>query len=236
MYTERTYRSWTDNDGMLSYVVKEDESDLFVTSETDLSGVISKHLIQIRKILTAFINAHPEFQSSLVPLDLKSDDETIALMLDSARSADVGPMAAVAGAVNEYIGKRIHEDLIIENGGDIYIRGNGEKTIGLFAGDRSPFSHKIGLKVQVRNKMGICTSSGTVGHSLSFGHADAVTIISQSCALADAVATSICNMVQTDADIEKALERAMSIKGIDACIIAINDKLGVLGDVEIVDL
>ena len=236
MYTERTYRSWAENDGILTYVVKEDESDLFITSEKDLNKEISRHLHQARSLLSSFIKEHPEFQSSLTPLELDCNDDFIGLMLETARLANVGPMAAVAGAVNEYIGNHIAADLIIENGGDIFIRGKGEKTIGLFAGNDSPFTHKIGLKVRVKEKLGICTSSGTVGHSLSFGKADAVTIISKSCALADAAATAICNMVKTDADIEKALERAMSIKGIEACLIAINDKIGVLGDVEIVDL
>ena len=236
MYTERTYRSWADSEGFLTYVVKEDESDLFVTSKTDLSREIHDHLLEARTTLSSFIKEHPEFQSSLSPLELQSDKGIISLMLESARLADVGPMAAVAGAVNEYIGQRVNGDIIIENGGDIYIRGKGEKIIGLFAGDKSPFTHKIGIKVQVKDVLGVCTSSGTVGHSLSFGHADAVTIVSRSCALADAVATSICNMVKSEADIEKALERSVSIKGVDACLIAINEKLGVLGDIEIVDL
>ena len=236
MYTERTYRSWADEKSGLTYVVKEDESDLFITSKTDLSRDIRKYLLEARCILNAFIEKHPGFQYSLTPLELQSDEGIISLMLESARLADVGPMAAVAGAVNEYIGKKVSEDIIIENGGDIYIRGKGERIIGLFAGDTSPFTHKIGIKVHVQDTLGICTSSGTVGHSLSFGHADAVTIVSKTCALADAVATSICNMVKSESDIEKTLERAMSIKGVDACLITINEKLGALGDVEIVDL
>ena len=108
---------------MITYVVKEDESDLFITSEKDLSKEIAGCLHRSRSILTSFIKAHPEFRSALTPLKLESDDDFIMLMLETAQLADVGPMAAVAGAVNEYIGNKIADDLIIENGGDIFIRG-----------------------------------------------------------------------------------------------------------------
>jgi hypothetical protein len=44
--------------------------------------------------------------------------------------------------------------------------------------------------------LGICTSSATVGPSVSFGTADAVTIFARDVALADAWATAICNEIR----------------------------------------
>jgi ApbE superfamily uncharacterized protein (UPF0280 family) len=84
--------------------------------------------------------------------------------------------------------------------------------------------------------MAVCTSSGTVGHSLSMGKADAVCIVSASCPVADAAATAVGNHVLTAADIHKAIEFGKKIKGVDGIIVIIKDKIGMWGDLEIVPL
>jgi len=107
--------------------------------------------------------------------------------------------------------------------------------VGIFAGPDSPFTGKIAVKLgPERFPIGICTSSGTIGHSLSFGKADAVTIVSPDTALADAAATRLGNMVKTRADIDKALELAPSIPAVEAVLILIKDKMGIWGNVEVV--
>jgi ApbE superfamily uncharacterized protein (UPF0280 family) len=148
-------------------------------------------------------------------------------------------MAAVAGAVAEQVGRDLlgHTDqVIVENGGDLFIRSREPITIGIFA-NQSPLSLRIGLRMDAGEQpMAVCTSSGTVGHSLSMGKADAVCIVSASCPLADAAATSVGNHIQTVADIHKAVEIGKNIKGVEGIIIIVKDKIGMWGDLEIVPL
>lgn len=148
-------------------------------------------------------------------------------------------MAAVAGAVAEEVGRAIarrSRDVIVENGGDIFIKSNSIRRIGIFAG-RSVLSSHLALEIRPeQTPLGICTSSGTVGHSLSYGSADAVVILSPSTPLADAVATATGNMVKEYIDMEKAVEFAMSIEGILGALIIKDDKLAAKGQLKIVPL
>ena len=147
-------------------------------------------------------------------------------------------MASVAGAIAQFVGVALRpfsDSVIVENGGDCYLDLIEETTVGIFAGPESPFTGKIAVKLGAqRFPTGICTSSGTIGHSLSFGKTDAVTVISPDAALADAAATRLGNMVKTRADINKALELASSIPSIEAVLILIKDKMGAWGNIEIV--
>ena len=102
----------------------------------------------------------------------------VKAMAVAAQKASVGPMAAVAGAIAEFVGKdllKFSEQVIVENGGDIFIRTDRKRTLGIYAGEDSPFTGKLAIEVDpCESGMGICTSSGTVSHSLSFGNADKV--------------------------------------------------------------
>jgi len=160
-------------------------------------------------------------------------------MLAAGSEAGIGPMAAVAGAIAEFVGNRLQvlsEELIIENGGDIFLKSRQERCVAVFAGD-SPLSGRVALKIAPSDRpSGICTSSGTVGHSLSFGRADAVCILSESPTLSDAAATAVGNVVKAKADISLGIERAQSIRGVQGVLIIIGDRLGLWGKMEIVRL
>jgi len=111
----------------------------------------------------------------------------------------IGASANVAGAIAEIIGRKflpLSEEIFIENGGDIFMNLKNEVKIGIYAG-KSPFSMKIGIKIKRENPAGIATSSGTVGHSFSYGDADAVTIISNSSAFSDGAATYFGNLIKS---------------------------------------
>ena len=82
----------------------------------------------------------------------------------------------------------------------------------------------------------ICTSSGTVGHSLSFGLADAVVILSKDACLADATATAVGNLVRTPEDIERALKKVQAIKGISGALIIAGKSMGAWGQIKLVKL
>jgi len=234
-YRERNYRNLIDNQSLVSFQIKTKESDLFIRASQELSYLAQSSLIEYRKQIGNYINHHPLFKTSLLPCPHdKEAPEIVSAMLHAAKLCRVGPMAAVAGAIAEYIGKALlnhSSEVIIENGGDIFLKSNQLRKISIFAG-KSPLSQKVILNVNSREfPMGICTSSGTVGPSLSFGNADAVTIISKSTSLADAAATAICNIVQNKADINRGLSYAQKIKGIIGVVIIKNDKIGFWGDV-----
>jgi len=160
-------------------------------------------------------------------------------MRQAAQKCGVGPMAAVAGAIAQYVGQdlsKLSREIIVENGGDIYIKSNKERIIGVYAGD-SPLSGKIGIRIKPEDcPLGVCTSSGKIGHSLSFGRADAVVIISKSAVLADAAATAIGNMVKKVEDIQRGVNTAKNIEGVSGVLVIMEDKLGAWGNIELVKL
>jgi ApbE superfamily uncharacterized protein (UPF0280 family) len=148
-------------------------------------------------------------------------------------------MAAVAGAIAEAVGRDLlafSREVIVENGGDIFLKVCKKRLVGVYAG-QSAFTRKVGLEILPRETpLGVCTSSGTIGHSLSLGSADAVVVLSPSAALADAAATALCNMVRTAADIPGVIEKARSIEGLRGGTIIVGDKMAVWGKVRIVPL
>ena len=148
-------------------------------------------------------------------------------------------MAAVAGALAERVGRALEPlsaEVIVENGGDIYLKVASPATVSLFAG-KSPLSHRVGLKIDPElTPLGVCTSSGTVGHSFSFGRADAACVLAPNAALADAAASALGNRVQQAGDIAAALEWAAALPDILGAVVIVGDKLGAWGRVELVPL
>jgi hypothetical protein len=147
-------------------------------------------------------------------------------------------MAAVAGAFAEFVGRdllKYSTEIIVENGGDIFLKTTKSRLVGVYAGEDSPLTGKVALKIEPADTpLGICTSSGTVGHSLSFGKSDAVIVLSPSAALADAAATAIGNLVKTETDIQKALDYARGVTGLVGAAVIINDKMGVWGKINLI--
>jgi ApbE superfamily uncharacterized protein (UPF0280 family) len=240
MYEERTYRNLVKTEDLVKFEVIVKETDLLVRAERDLSKETRESVLKYRQQIEAHIEANPEFQRSLVPLkEAPYASEIVREMIRTSRLAHVGPMAAVAGAMAESVSKdllKFSEEVIVENGGDIYLATSRERTIGIYAGD-SPLSFKIGIVIGPEDSpLGVCTSSGTVGYSLSFGKADAVCILSKSAALADAVATSVGNMVKEKKDIESGLERGREIEGVLGMLIILGEKMGVWGNVKLTRL
>ena len=187
-------------------------------------------ILKYRHQIEEYIKRHPEFGKSFTPLPGDRFAPPIVKdMMEASQKAQVGPMAAVAGAIAQYVGKDLLEftpEIIVENGGDIYINCFSETNIKIFAGN-SILSGKVGLRIDAGDSpMGICTSSATVGPSLSFGKADAVTVISPSTPLADAAATSLGNLIKEKNDVDQGLEYVQKIESITGAIIIIDDKLG----------
>ena len=240
MYEERTYRNLVKTDDLVNFEVIVKETDLLVRAKRDLSRETRESVLTYRYQLETYIASNPEFEKSLVPFNEDPYAPIIVQeMIRTSRLANVGPMAAVAGAVAEFVSRDLlkqSEEIIIENGGDIYLATSRERTIGIYAGD-SPLSLKVGILIQPKDSpLGICTSSGTVGPSLSFGKADAICILSKSAALADAAATAVGNRVKEKKDIESGLERGKAIEGVLGTLIIIGDRMGIWGNIRLVYL
>ncbi len=223
----------------MCYEVKHKETDLFCCTDHDLGGFIKDRVLTYRHQLEGYISVNPLFQESLIPI---KDDPVappiVREMIRASAAVGVGPMATVAGAISECIGRDISGltgDFIIENGGDIYLRTSVERTIQIHAG-RSPFSGHLGIKIpSSAESRGVCTSSGTVGHSLSFGKADAVCILGRSALFADGLATYLGNIVKKKDDIARAIEQGQTFSDITAILIILGDQLGAWGDLDIVE-
>lgn len=227
-------------EGLVSFQVVVKETDLHVSADKDLK---TKTLAAVRKYrgdLEEFIAKNPRFAESFVPVEVPESAPLIVKdMAAAARAAGVGPMAAVAGAVAEYVGKdllALTKEVIVENGGDIFMKVTRPRHVSIFAGT-SPLSNKIALEIKPEETpLGICTSAGTVGHSVSFGEADAVVVISHNTCLADAAATAIGNRVHQVEDVDSALAYGQTIKDIKGIIIIKDDKMGVWGSIQIAPL
>jgi len=237
MYQPRTYRHWIRSQDLVSFNVVVKETDLHIQAVARLQRKAVKSVSKYRDILERYIERHPSFLTSLEPLATGDDaPQLIKAMAESAGKAGVGPMAAVAGAIAEFVGYELlpfSPEIIIENGGDIFIKTARQRQVGIYAGE-SPLSGKIALEIEAQNSpLGICTSSGTVGHSLSYGKADAVIALSSSTPLADAAATAIGNMIKTSGDIPAGIEFAQSIDGLLGIVVIKDDHIGLWGEVKI---
>jgi len=240
MYEERTYRNLVKTDDLVKFEVIVKETDLLVRAKRDLSGETRESVLKYRHQLETYITMVPEFRTSLVPLTAAPYAPKIVQdMIRASQLAHVGPMAAVAGAMAEFVSKdllSLSEEVIVENGGDIYLVTAKERTIGIYAGD-SPLSLKVGILVQPEDSpLGICTSSGVVGPSLSFGKAEAVCILSRSATLADAAATAVGNVVKKKKDVDAGLEQGKGIEGVLGVVMILGDRMGAWGKVRLVQL
>jgi ApbE superfamily uncharacterized protein (UPF0280 family) len=245
LYSDRRYRKLVTHAGLIPTMVRIEETDLHILAEGDVSEKATDLILQYRAQLESYILKNPQFSASLEPLTQdKIAPPLIRDMIDAGVAADVGPMAAVAGTIAEYVGKglAVHGSLevMVENGGDIYLQRKSDCSIAIFAGE-SPLSYKVGLLIKAAQMpIGICTSSGTVGHSLSLGLADSVTVISKSTALADAAATRLGNEVgrtgNAKAGIQKGLAKASEIPGIIGVVVICGKLMGAYGDVELIQV
>lgn len=244
-YTERSYRQHHRQEDLVHFqlAVAETDLDIGVRKERfspELVEWVAEIIRACRKPLEDYIQKDPDFLSALKPYPvLPGAPEIVCRMSEAGRLAGVGPMAAVAGAVAEWVGNVIAKrsrDVIVENGGDIFMRTSRTRKVGIFAGS-SPLSNRIALEIKPdHTPLGICTSSGKVGHSLSFGKADAVVVLSPSVPLADAVATATGNLVQTPDDLERAIEFASQIQGVTGILAIKNDRLALWGSVKLLPI
>jgi hypothetical protein len=239
MYQERTYRSLITIDDLVASRVCAGESDLLILANQDVTRPGREFLLEVRNDLESYISRDPAFLTRRVAhRPLHNAPWIVIRMADVSSYYNIGPMAAVAGTVADCVGQQLMKsqtDVIIENGGDIFVHTRKPIVFTLYAGENSPFSGKLKFKPTLSDSpFGVCTSSGTVGHSYSQGRADAVCVVSQTASQADAAATAMGNKVQHRKDIDRVIQEASNNPNILGIIVALEDKLGVWGKVEII--
>jgi ApbE superfamily uncharacterized protein (UPF0280 family) len=238
-YSERFYRKWQKPPDLQSFHIQRGETDLQIYAESDISRRAGDLIELYRSQIEQTILAQPEFQTSLTPIHLNSPYSIVNRMVEKSSLAGVGPMAGVAGAIAEFVGISLlpySAELIVENGGDLFIRSKKKRIILVYAGEYSPFSGGLRIVLHGRaDPYGVCTSSASIGHSLSLGKTDAAVILAGSAVTADTFATAVGNMVQNETDIERGLSFVRSHDEIFGALIVVGDRLGIWGELELAD-
>ena len=238
MYEPRFYRLWSEDKDLVSFNVVVKETDLYIRAKHDLTAKAREVVIQQRAFIEDYIRQHPGFTVALKPFPVADDaPDIVREMAAAGDKVGVGPMAAVAGVIAEKVGRellKLSPEVLVENGGDIFLRTLKKRRVGIYTG-KPPFDGRIALEIKAgETPLGVCTSSGTVGHSLSFGSADAVIVLSACTALADAAATAIGNIIRENADIDSGTAFARKIEGLSGVAIIKDDRMALWGKIRLV--
>jgi uncharacterized protein len=239
-FQKRYYRNLLSSEDRVAFRVAVQETDLYVQASKPLEDITRELILKHRGYIEKYIEKHPEFLDTLKPWRVHGPAPIIICdMVSAGQKAGVGPMAAVAGAIAEHVGSdllKYTDEVVVENGGDIFLKTEDPMTMGIFAGT-SPLSMRMGLRIKSKEKpVGVCTSSGTVGHSLSLGKADAICVVSDSCPLADAAATSIGNRLKSKEHIGSAIDFGKTIDDVNGIVVIMGEVVGIWGDLEVVPL
>ena len=239
-YKERSYRSRFSNDERRWFCVKFLESDLWIgvdngSYRASMEQDVYTMLVDLRRQMDAYLLMDPAYKAALTPYDAGLEaPEILKEMSRISHRTGIGPMSAVAGAVAKHVADYIGaNEVIVENGGDIYANVASDMDISVFAG-QSPLSEKVGLHIPAADfPLGICTSSGTVGPSLSLGRADAMMIVCKDVLLADSYATSFANRIQSANDLQPVIDRISNTPEILGALAVKDDRLAVCGEFEL---
>lgn len=206
--------------------------------KSDIQRNMEDYIIKQRKIVSDEIKRNPSFDG-YNPVEQINSPRILEIMTNAGIIAEIGPMSAVAGSISqvclEYLQEYGTKFTILENGGDIAMKTNKEINMAIYAG-KSAFSNSIGLKIKAKKDgYGICTSSGTVGPSKSFGKSDATIVFSKEASISDSLATRIGNYANGNNDediVNNALEKAEDYtEFIDGVIVIKGDYLAKVGHV-----
>lgn len=227
-----------------SFSVQYKETDLWIGVSPDnykpeIKDFAYKQMKELRDNMDAYIERDKKYASALLPyMPAHQAPGIFYAMSTVSLKTGIGPMSAVAGAFAEFVGKSIMcnfdiDEIVVENGGDIYLDIKKDLTMSVFAG-KSPLSEKIGVDIPASySPCGVCTSAGKVGPSLSFGQADAVMVVCKDIKLADSWATAIGNKIKCADDINDIVNEHIGIEEIQSLIVVCDDKLGIGGELEL---
>jgi len=223
---------------MITEKIQIDETNILLKTDL-LNNELSKFILKQRIELINYKRKNREFLISFEPVEIDEAPFIVKMMAKAGEIAEVGPMAAVAGTISQlsmnYLLNKGAKYAIVENGGDIALKTNKDVVMGLYAGTSS-LSGQIGFKIKhEKTPVGICTSSGTVGHSISLGKADSVTVFADEASIADALATSIANEAKGDIEqdaVQNCLDRADDFKSyFRGVMIVVGESAGTIGKI-----
>lgn len=237
-YQRRFYRDWVKAEDLCLARIAVKETDLQILTDKPVDKDFIKRRIDFyRGQIESYISKDNRFLTSLKPIEVELNAAPIVRKMScAAKKANVGPMAAVAGAIAQNLGKdllrRGFKEVIIENGGDIFLKIKKIRRVAVYAGKLNSLNN-LKLKITPQNTpLGICASSAALGHSLSFGRADSVVILSKDASLADAAATAVCNCVKSKDNLKDCLNFAYSIKGVTGAVIILKSNFASIGKIE----
>ncbi len=233
---ERYYRSLYHNH-LANYEVTCKESNLFIEACEDNRFEVFEVLSKARKELEDYIKGNHEFFRSLKPIKRDKKAPILAQrMIEVSRKAGVGPMACVAGAIADVVGKFLLkrcDECVVENGGDIFLKLNRKPTVGIVTNNRY-FKDKLSIELnKSRSAYGICSSSATIGPSLSQGKADLSLIVSHDALLSDALATAGANIIKDESNLNSAVDFVKD-KDIIGCLFIKDKSFAAWGDLKII--
>ena len=210
------------------------ESVLTVLCESHFKKTAFNAVCAARSIIEIYLEQNPDFAGSFLPLSVADDaPELIRKMSMAALAMNVGPMAAVAGTIAEYALTALLNagvaEAVVDNGGDIALKVNEPVHIGIYGGKSAVknLAFHVGPTQEI---LSICTSSGTVGHSFSYGKADAAVVLSADASLADAAATALGNRIIIPADLSTAFDFLKEQDGILGALAICQDQVGLFGE------
>jgi len=236
---EHEYRKGVKARDLISFRVLIKETDLLISASCDLLNKAKDIVFHYRRQLEDYIKDNPVFFSTLLPYpnDVFAPD-IVKRMISATRIFGIGPMASVAGAIAEFVGKELlnySEEIIVENGGDIFLKTNNSVTVSIFAG-RSKFSKRLGIVMHTEQiPAGVSTSSSTIGHSLSFGNTDAVCIVADSASIADAAATALGNKIKDKLSFNREIALIKDWKDIRGGIVIVGNQMATWGNIELIN-
>ncbi|HUW43304.1 MAG TPA: UPF0280 family protein [Thermoplasmata archaeon] len=211
------------------------ETAATITCKEEFVSAVIGGIAKARAEVVAYAKDRPEFLLSLEPLAAEENaPETIRRMCSAAEEAGVGPMATVAGAIAE-AGAEAARDAgathcIVDNGGDIALLLDHPAVVGILDQLESDLLPAIEVPPTDGRIIGLCTSSGIFGHSISFGRAEAATVMARTAPLADALATALGNGCKGGSDIRKALESISGTDGVLWAMAIVDGRVGTMGD------
>jgi ApbE superfamily uncharacterized protein (UPF0280 family) len=186
--------------------------------------------------LELYVRANPKFLYTLTPIPAPEEPLVAKMMAQAAQKADVGPMAAVAGAIADIAVEAMLKTgckvAVVENGGEIMAQSNQPVDVAVAAGEE-PLSKRFGFRL-TEFPIGVATSSGRFSHAFSFGDAEAATVFCRNASIADAAATAVGNVVKGEdakAGIEAGISRGLSIEGVEGVMVIYKGEVGTAGKI-----
>ena len=213
------------------------ESQCTIISDQQAAIQAAKESIQHNYLeLELYVRANPKFLHTLTPIPVPEKPLISRLMAEAAQKADVGPMAAVAGAIADLaVEEMLHvgcKVAVVEDGGEISTQSNMPVDVAVATGDE-PLSKSFGFRL-TEFPIGIATSSGRFSHALSFGDAEAAIVFCENATLADAAATAVGNVVKgKDAKegIQAGISKGLLIQGVEGVLIVYKGEVGTAGKI-----